>query len=850
MVGVARGADYIWWEGERPTISNFPPEGPFSHTALGDACKLLSNSEWLSIAGPQPGLKTAPYAKYRIEIPKAGTYNLWCRKFWKHGPFNWRFDNQPWTLCPKDVGLADETFLKPNIVANWVYLGKVTLDKGKTTFQLELVTPDNNEYVAAFDCFVLVPGAFQPNGRYKPDEKTHLAEEDFFAWEPPLDDFHSSPIDLRSLNENVAGEHGYLRRAGHTITLADGKPVRLFGINVGPENFRQDHETIDYLARKLAKLGFNAVRVHGQLFDINADPAASPLPGDVEKLQYLVHALKQNGIYTEISCYFPLWFDMASSNLVDGYAGFKNTKPFAVMFFNPAMQARYKAWLKRVLTEPNPYTNVPLATDPAVAMIELVNEDSLFFWTFNKDNIPPSQWKILEDKFGNRIEPVWSMTRDGLKNASSAQRLRIADQVRFLANVQRDFYKSMWNYLKTDLHYGGLIVASNWTTADNAILDPVERYTYTAGDVMDRHGYFNNPHEGEGADYSVRTGHTFRSLSPLMAPEQVPLGVIRIDGFPQIISEIGYASPNRFRAESTLLTAAYASMQDIDGVFFFGLNSDFFHDATLGRGSLSSPVTYATFPAAALLFRRSDVAPAMPAYVEWSSPAELMDLKATAASAQALDSIRRHDAPEGVVAPGGDLDPLTYFVGPVVRTYDAGSRIASVHPEFYINHKAKTVRSSNNAVSWDFGNGLLTVNTPLTAGVAGFLAKAGKATAGPLSIECQDEYAAFTATSLDHQPLDQSHKILVQAMTEDRPYGFKTAGDTITSLGGVPYNVRKIHAKLALNFDTALAPITSPLSASAIALDENGYPAKKLQLPGNAIELLWPDECVYVVISR
>jgi len=846
--GLAWAGDYVWWEGEAPTLTNFPRASSFSANTLGEAKNLLSNSNWLSIDGSHPELRAAPFAKYRIEIPKAGTYNLWCRKFWQHGPFNWRFDNDAWTLCPKDVGLADETFLRPNIVANWVYLGQVKLKQGPTTFQLELTKPDNghDDYVAAFDCFVLVPGAFMPNGKIKPNEKTYLAAEDFFAWEPGLDDFHSSPIDLRSLNEKVAGEKGYLHRVGNAIQLADGTPVRLFGVGVGPNNIRQDHATIDYLARKLAKLGVNAVRYHGELFDINADPATAPAP-NLEKLHYLVHALKQNGIYTEISCYFPLWFDMASSNLVEGYAGFKNTKPFAVVYFNPKLQERYKAWLKRILSEVNPYTKQPLASDPGVAIIELVNEDSLFFWTFNKDNVPPEQWKLLEEKFGHSIEPAWSMTRDGLKNASEEQKKRIVEQVHFLAETQKGFYKSMTDYLKQDLHYGGLVVCSNWTTADNAILDPVERYTYTAGDLMDSHGYFNNPHEGEGADYSVRTGHTFRSLSPLVDPEHAPLNWIRIDGYPRIVSEIGYASPNRYRAESTLLTAAYASLVGMDGVFFFGLSSDFFNDQALFRGSLSSPVTYATFPAAALIYRRADVPVAMPSYVESGTVQDYLSLQSGGAAPNSeLDSIRRRDVPQnGPASSKGALDTLAFFVGPVVRSYDMHP-ISIAPAERYIDREHKHVRSSNNAVVWDYGKGLLTVNTPLTVGVAGFLAKAGAITVGPMTVESKDEYASIVLTSLDQQPLEQSHQLLIQAMTEDQPYGFATKNDTITSLGGAPYNVRKIHAKVSL---TAVANAATQIHT----LDENGYPITKaihVTTGPDSLSLELPSEAVYLVLAR
>jgi len=37
--------------------------------------------------------------------------------------------------------------------------------------------------------------------------------------------------------------------------------------------------------------------------------------------------------------------------------------------------------------------------DPAVFGFELINEDSLFFWTFSKDRIPPQQFVLIEEQF-------------------------------------------------------------------------------------------------------------------------------------------------------------------------------------------------------------------------------------------------------------------------------------------------------------------------------------------------------------------------------------------------------------------------------------------------------------------
>jgi hypothetical protein len=62
------------------------------------------------------------------------------------------------------------------------------------------------------------------------------------------------------------------------------------------------------------------------------------------------------------------------------------------------MRALYKNWLRILLTEKNPYTNIALKDDPALAILQLQNEDSLFFWTF--DTMSDSQKRTLGTQYG------------------------------------------------------------------------------------------------------------------------------------------------------------------------------------------------------------------------------------------------------------------------------------------------------------------------------------------------------------------------------------------------------------------------------------------------------------------
>ena len=117
------------------------------------------------------------------------------------------------------------------------------------------------------DCFVLTTGTFAPNGKYKPGEKSPepiLAFQPGQAWDfvPPADKLDPSAVlDLRYLNEKVAGEHGFIRLSpdGNSFVRGDGQPIRFWAASPG---FSAE---VDLAARKhdaqfLAKRGVNFAR--------------------------------------------------------------------------------------------------------------------------------------------------------------------------------------------------------------------------------------------------------------------------------------------------------------------------------------------------------------------------------------------------------------------------------------------------------------------------------------------------------------------------------------------------------------------------------------------------------------
>ncbi|MEQ7005841.1 hypothetical protein ABN028_06520 [Actinopolymorpha sp. B17G11] len=649
---------YVWWEGEAPAETNFPAQTEFSPTE--EEKHLLSGGDWLSNAGTRGADDPEAYARYDVDVPDDADYHLWVRKFWHHGPFRWRFDDDGWRVVDDSFGLADSTYIRRFLGADWVHAGKVRLAAGSRSFELRLLAGPGEALTSSFDAFLLTPGLFVPRGKFRPGEYGRVANPGFTAFEPGADAFATSPIDLRHLNERTAGERGFVTSHGGRFILGSGRPVRFWAVNVGPEIIRQDQGSVDYLARFLAKRGVNLVRIHGPIFDEGSGDLAAVDMAYLDQLHYFAAAMKREGIYTHLSFYFPLWVQLGSDVGFPAYDSIESKNPFALLMFDPDFQEVHRAWARTLFTTRNPYTGRPLGADPGVAIVEIQNEDSFFFWTFSRGNIPAEHLAILDTAFGSWladrygsaadalavwgegsevdgdtpgdgvmvVQEAWMMTSDA-HPADGPMRRRMRDQREFIVAQQRGFYADTVRYWREDLGVRSLITASNWITAQPSTMDALERYTYTATDVVDRHdAYFGGRHEGFGSSYMIDVGQTFDDRSTLTEPDAAMVKFHRIAGFPQTVSETGWPNPNRFKAESVALWAAYGSLQGMGGVEFFALDRIGWRGSP-GKFTTMVPSIAGQFPAYALAYRRGDITEAKPVVDLTHSLAELYDFGET-----------------------------------------------------------------------------------------------------------------------------------------------------------------------------------------------------------------------------
>ncbi len=862
-------AELIWIEGEDAKRHTFK-----THSWYFDVTKTgLSGNNAIN------NYQNDAEAHYEFTAASKGDFHFWIRANPVAGPkMEYNLNGAGW----KNINFG-QPIDNTNIASNgapdmrfiaWINIGSAKLKKGNNEVSFRI--NGGNQKHGYIDCFVFSGGPFVPNGSAKPGQRTGKANPGFFAWEPAPDDFNKSAlIDLSFLNEDVAGEKGPVSRKGNDFILGNGKKVKFWAANAGPAICALDHASHIYLAKNLAKRGINMVRLHGGIYDQN-NPAVSMKR--IDHLHHLIHALKQEGIYTKLSIYFPAWF-----RLNDHF--YNNQKwPVTLLFYDKQMQGYYFKWCETLFKTKNPYTGIPLAKDPAVAIFEIQNEDSQFFWTFGEKSVAPERWQAYSKMFGSwckkkygsidkayaawngakhakdkpaegviHLGGAWEMTRKG-SDQNANKRKRINDQVAFLTENMREFYQMAIKKIN-GYGYKGMISCGNWHTADSTTLDALERYCYTAGDVIDHHGYFDHNHKGQFASWSVRPGDTFTSQSALKFTHGNPLPYVETDGHPHIISEIGWPAPNAYRSEFTFLNSCYLSLQGCDGIFNFAIGSPAW-DNSLAKFPLNTPVTLACFPAAALVYRNQYVQEAETIVMDNLNIKEQMALKGTAVNVKpALDQFRAKQIPGGKKQEGkvDAIDPMSFYVGRVARNFE-GKPEKSYQKGIneFIDRSNKTITSITGELMWDYGTGVATMNTPKAQGACGFLKAKGSIALDNLTINSNNAYANISLVAMDNKDIATSKKLLLQVMTIEQPYNFKTSsgdgmGGSIQNMGGAPFGIKKFSGSVTLKLKGA-----KPKSVTAC--DENGYAfeGKKVNNSGSGskFKIDLNEDVVYYVIQR
>jgi hypothetical protein len=703
----------------------------------------------------------------------------------------------------------------------------------------------------------------------------NAAAAGWVPFDPPADPFSSSSaIDLRNLNEKRAGDGGFVAaKDGQFVHSRTGQPVRFWAANGCPGS---NADELRHSARALAKHGVNLVRIHGGMFDADGNVA----PEKVKHAQETVEALKAEGIYAHFSIYFPIWFNpKADVPGLPGYDGHHH--PFASLMFNKDFQERYRGWWKALLTTPDSHGH-KLIDDPALFGAEIQNEDSYFFWTFTPQNIPDPELRILETQFAQWLAKKYGSADAALKkwggakaardnpaegrigfrplwNMANERTPRDKDTAAFLTESQRAFYEQTYQYLRS-LGFKGLICASNWATADPRVLGPLEKYTYTAGDFLDRHGYFSGPVRGDNHEWSIRQSHEYADRDMLKFEGEQPgkpksfvnsIMDPHYAGKPSMISEIAVNRPNRFRSEAPLYYACYAALQDSNCLVHFafdGSNWSVKPGYFMQPWTMMAPSTVGQFPAAALIYRKGLVATGDVLVDLNLKLADLLDLQGTPMPQDAaFDELRLKDVPKGTtIQPGNVIDPLVHYAGRTrVNITDSGGPSKLADTSKLIDRAGQSVTSSTGQLRLDYGRGVLTINAASAQGLSGDLKAAGRTELADLSITSDMPLGHIVAVSLDGKPLGQSQRILLQVMSEEQPTGWETmdAGNgiqRIKQIGRDPWTIRQLSGTVKFKRADAAKLKVIALDGNGEKQADHGSAADLVLLPGTLYYLVAP----------
>jgi hypothetical protein len=217
-----------------------------------------------------------------------------------------------------------------------------------------------------------------------------------------------------------AGKSGFVRAVDGRLAT-DAGPIRFWATNLCFDACFPSHEEAERVSARMARLGINCVRMHhmdSRSIWGESENKTIIDPERLELLDYLIYQLKLQGIYTNINLHV--------SRTLGDKEGFPQAeqKPKydkGIGNFEPRMIELQKKYARDLLTHVNPYTKTTYADEPAVAMVEISNEDALFdIWNRGDlDELPDpyattyrklwNSW--LANKYGTtaKLRKVWNV---------------------------------------------------------------------------------------------------------------------------------------------------------------------------------------------------------------------------------------------------------------------------------------------------------------------------------------------------------------------------------------------------------------------------------------------------------
>jgi hypothetical protein len=638
------------------------------------------------------------------------------------------------------------------------------------------------------------------------------------------------------------------------------------------------------VARRLAKYGVNCVRLHaidhrwpnGILMRARTgarenhwhggqDQSTRALdPEGLARLDYFVHCCKEQGIYSDLNLNVARTFTEA-----DGVIQAEKVRwGKSLVYFDSTLIALQKEYAAQLIDHVNPFTGLRYGDEPAIVLIELVNENSLLeFWARgllgggepepargNYYNVPLAYveqldqlWNVsLRTRYSGRqtLEAAWegdlgpyedpvagSVRRLRPDHFGAASAARFREEAQFYIDIEKGYFSDMSTYLRRDLGAQQLILGTSDHFHDWSALPFLE--TNATLDVMDGHFYWQHP-RSRRPGYHWRPNDWWIANTPMVDEPDASLiahcsrGVVQ--GHPYIVSELNEPYPNDYASEFVPIAAAYGLLQDWDGLMFYDFDGGWgtlYWEDELWREEprawtfefSTDPVKWTQTALGALMFLRGDVQAARET-IERAMPHD-----------HVLDSLR---AGRSVRRPGDREHPFWMSGLP--------GRLALVHRTAIVDFHADALApaegeialpdghiiSDTGELTWENtpGDGRVQIDTPRHQVLIG---RAGQSATSNVALDLSTPFAAVQVASLGDAGIPHAAHLLLVTGARIANTGMRWEDERRQSTGEqwghAPVRLEPVTGTLSLRgLDSARAAILQPLDAAGQPVEGEARP--------------------------
>jgi len=423
------------------------------------------------------------------------------------------------------------------------------------------------------------------------------------------------------IDHKPAGAKGWVRVGADGHYDLGNRRIRFWGVNITAGACFPEPDAAVRMATQIAQAGCNIVRFHHMdafwaspsLIDYARGNSRQFNTQALARFDELFAQLRAGGVYANLNLLVNRRFSAADGLPPEiEQVGDVKAQHAIGCYYRPLIDLQ-KEYARQLLTHRNPKTGRTYAEDPAVAMVEINNENGLIQgWLMGYIDGAPKvfqddlqrQWNAwLQRKYADTdaVRRAWDIILHSQRSATPTPLLR--DWLQFLWDTERAYWLEMANYIKRDLGYKGIVFGT--------IVGCSTLHLMAQLDTVDGHAYWMHP-EFPGAAWDFN--NWFVRNAPMVNSDDTTLRRLaqhRVWGKPYTVTEYDHPAPNQYAAEGLPLLAAHGALQDWDGLFAFD------YGGSDGEGRIGAffeqrthPAKWALMRACAALFLRADVRPA------------------------------------------------------------------------------------------------------------------------------------------------------------------------------------------------------------------------------------------------